>query len=390
MQAAGRTRVVIRAVVALGLGALTACGAPTAQTAQTARPTTLQWERLPDPPLTPRFLTELFWTGSELLAIGGDPNPPCPPNANCIAGPLPAARDGTAFDPATSTWRRIADAPRALEGDALVSGDVIWARTGWQADDPLLSYDASEDRWTSHPPPPGTGPASYNLAVSRGQLVALRTDQQLDRSRDALYDPSTRSWSALPPDPMAPSFDRTAVDTAHGLLVTGAESVANPGSDKPAYLRAALLDVGRKTWRRLPDSEQLVGAGIALHGDRAIWPDLGGADGGEVNGYGRVIPFGGVLDLASQRWLPLENAPDERSGGWPAYALGGAISATEGYLYDDRDRSWTSIPQPADGPAAPGAAGWAGHDLVVVGGTTEPGDDYRRVQGAWVLRAAGR
>jgi hypothetical protein len=275
-------------------------------------------------------------------------------------------------------------------GGAVVDGDVVWAQTGWEADAPLLSYDASDDRWTVHPAPPGPAAASYLLAVSAGHPVALRTEQRTERHTDAVYDPHAGTWASLPPDPLTPSFDRSAVQTPRGLLVTGAEAVPDPGSEQPSYLRAMLLDVSRGTWRRLLDSDQLVGAGIAVHGDRAVWPDLGGADGGEVDGYGRTIPFGGVLDLAAGTWHRLPGAPAEGSGGWPVHALGGPVSAAEGYLYDDRGGSWTRLPRPADGPALPGAAGWAGEDLVVVGGTTEPVTRYERVQGAWVLHGAGR
>ena len=376
----------LRLVIVLLL-LLTACGSAREQAAPAGA--ALRWERLPDPPLSPRALGELHWTGRLLLALGGDTVPPCPPTASCTEPSRPQ-RDGAAYDPATGRWRETAEAPRPPVGRRVVDGEVVWLQSGWEADKPLLSYDAGTDVWTEHPAPPGPASASYVLAVSRGRPVALRIEQRTQRIADAVYDPQVRTWTALPADPLAPSFDRAAAQTPQGLLVTGAEAVPNPGSAQPSYLRASLLDVQSGTWTRLPDSEQLVGAGMAVHGDRAVWPDLGGADGGEVNNYGRVVPYGGVLDVAARTWLPLPGAPAEGSGGWTAYALGGAVSAVEGYLYDDRRGSWTRLPRPNDGPAFPDAAGWAGPDLVVVGGTTAPGDRYERVQGAWILQNAGR
>jgi hypothetical protein len=261
---------VLRALaVLLGVSVAAACG-----TAQPAEPEpeagsaapleSLQWERLPDPPLSPRSLVQLHWTGRELLALGGDIVPPCPPAASC-ADPSQPQRDGAAYDPVTRTWRPTALAPRPLVGRAVVDGDVVWAQTGWDADAPLLSYDASADRWTEHPGPPGPARAAYVLAVADGRPVALRIEQRTERYPDALYDPTERTWQALPPDPLAPSFDRSAVQTPQGLLVTGAEAVPDPGSEEPSLLRAALLDVPAATWRRLPDSDQLVGSGIAVH-----------------------------------------------------------------------------------------------------------------------------
>jgi len=368
--------------------ALAACGTAEPERAAT---TELRWERLPDPPLTPREFGPLHWTGRELLVLGGDTVPPCPPAASCATPPRPQ-RDGAAYDPSTNTWRRTADAPLPLQGHQVLDGDVVWAQTSWHGDAPLLSYDASKDRWTQHPPPPGLALAAYVLTVADGHPVALRTEQRTQHYPDAIYDPARRSWTNLPADPLSPSFDRAAIETPQGLLVTGAKAVENPGSEKPAFLRAELLDPTTRTWKRLPASDQLVGAGIALHGTRAIWPDLGGANGGDVNGYGRTIPFGGVLDLATARWERLPDPPAEGHGRWAPFALGGPVSAAEGFLYDDRyddrTRTWTAVPRPEDGPADPGSAAWVGDDLVVVGGTTDPSTTFERVQGAWVLRNA--
>lgn len=364
---------------------LTGCGAAGTEVA-TSPAAAPRWERLPDPPLSPRSVPAVHWTGTEVLVLGGDTAPLCPPTASCVDPPEPQL-DGAAYNPATGRWRTTRPSPVPVVGAGVGDQQTVWFMT---AKGSLLAYDASADQWQDHPPPPGPASASFVLAVSRGLPVALRTEQRTQGLADALYDPDSRTWIELPRDPLAPSFDRAAVDTAQGLLVTGAEAVDNPGSEKPTLLRASLLDVGTRTWTRLPDSDQLVGSGIAVHGDRAVWPDLGGADGGEVNGYGRTIPFAGVLDLAARKWQRLADVPAEGSGGWPAFALGGPVSAAEGYLYDDRSRRWSKLSRPDGGPALPGQSVWAGEDLLVIGGTTAPADDYQRVSGAWILRGAGR
>src|SRR5689334_16765357 len=38
------------------------------------------WRELPTPPLSPRADAVSVWTGSEVVVLGGDPEP-CPPNA---------------------------------------------------------------------------------------------------------------------------------------------------------------------------------------------------------------------------------------------------------------------------------------------------------------------
>lgn len=45
-----------------------------------------------------------------------------------------------------------------------------------------------------------------------------------------------------------------------------------------------------------------VGGSWTWTGQRLVDPTLGGADGGQVNNYGRVIPYGGRLDPATGDW----------------------------------------------------------------------------------------
>jgi hypothetical protein len=103
-------------------------------------------------------------------------------------------------------------------------------------------------------------------------------------------------------------------------------------------------------------------------GKHLVDATLGGADGGQVNNYGRVVPFGGRLDAATGTWSRLPGAPEERTGGWPVEAPGGPLIAAEGWLYDDNDGSWTRLPRPDQAPAEPGPGVWADQALVVYGG----------------------
>ena len=96
--------------------------------------------------------------------------------------------------------------------------------------------------------------------------------------------------------------------------------------------------------------------------------DLTAAEGGSVHGYGWSIPYGGVLDVASGTWSRLPHAPADGSGGWPVFALGGPVTASSGWLYDDTARSWRRLPRPADAPTSPGHAVWASGTLFVLGG----------------------
>lgn len=142
--------------------------------------------------------------------------------------------------------------------------------------------------------------------------------------------------------------------------------------------------------RTLPVMDQL-GGRWTWTGQCLVDPTLGGADGGQVNNYGRVIPYGGRLDPATGDWSPLPNAPAQSSGGWPADALDGPRIAAGGWLYDDSNGSWTPLPQPEGAPADPGPSVWADYVLVVYGGADwNPPDAHGQLipENVWSTSAA--
>lgn len=320
------------------------------------------WTALPAPPLSPRAGAVTAWTGSEALFLGGDTTPPCLDTADCAVPP--AARDGAAFDPAAGTWRRTAEAPRPIPyGPPAVIGDTVYLL----ADGVLLAYDASDDVWTTHPSPPGA-PQYGLLTAVEGTVAMVAAERRAGEPSGDVYDPATRTWSPLPEDPLGPTFDRVLTATSAGLVLTAKTLVPSPGSPDPSLVRAAVLAPASARWTLLEDSEQLGGWRWAWTGRRMVDPSLGGADGGEVNNYGRTIPMGGVLDPASGTWGRLSNAPEAAFPGWAVTALGGPLSATSGWVYDDRDESWTALSPPEGAPPEPGSAVWAGDRLVVLGG----------------------
>jgi hypothetical protein len=316
------------------------------------------------------------WTGSEALFLGGDPSAPCPPSASCVAGPQDTT-DGAAFDPDAGTWRTTATAPEPIatySSHAVLGGRIyLWGERH------LLSYDPSTDTWHSSSTIPA-GVRATTLAVLGQHIVAVRYERPPGAAADVSYDPATNSWSTLPNDPLGASFDRSVTSTPNGLVLTGHELVANPGAHGPSVVRAAVLDAATMTWRRLPDSDQLGGAGFTWTGQRLVDPTLGGEDGGQVGNYGRTVPDGGTLDPASGRWGRLPHPPPASEKGWNVYALGTALSAADGWIYNDDARSWTRLDRPDRAPQRAGDAVWAGRELIVVGGVA---GGVARSAGAW-------
>lgn len=100
----------------LALGAVVAVGLGVAFVALAGSDEADAWRELAAPPLSPRETPTGFWTGEEVVLVGGSDAPPCPPNAGCQVPKVPPLADGAAFDPASGAWRAIGDARSAFPG----------------------------------------------------------------------------------------------------------------------------------------------------------------------------------------------------------------------------------------------------------------------------------
>ena len=216
-----------------------------------------EWRETAPPPLAPREYPTGFWTGEEVILVGGSDAPPCPPNADCAAPSEPPLADGAAYDPEADTWRTIADAPvRFSWAQPLVVGSTAYL---WIAGEPsrpqapsaFLAYRIDEDRWEELDMPPGeTG--WYQLVAAGDRIVVVSGSDEEEERPDLVYDPSTSEWSELPADPFSPGFDRVAVWDGEELLLFD-HDLADLSGDAP--LRGAAFDFGPGRWRVLDDPD---------------------------------------------------------------------------------------------------------------------------------------
>jgi hypothetical protein len=352
-----------------------------------------QWTRVMDFPLEPRDHPITVWTGTEVLVFGGYVGPPCPPTADCVYEEW--AADGAALDPSTGIWREVAPVPREwrwTDGAAFLDGRA-YVSVSDEHSSAVLVYDVESDRWTQLENVPDV--RSMMPVAHDGQLVFVSGSDEyaemLGAPRiDRTYDPATGNWAALPDDPFTASFSRYAVSTPHGLVLSGApiDAVSSGG---PVFETLALLPTGSHEWTRLPDTGSINSGGWAWTGTRLVAAVLGGADGGQVDGWGRTHPYGGVVELPGGAWSELPDPPAvDPSAGWMHRVTGARYSISAGHLYDDATGTWTPLPRPADAPSQPGAAVWAGEELVLLGGTDwrSPMEGARRAA-TWVYAPTG-
>jgi hypothetical protein len=216
-----------------------------------------EWREVSAPPLSPREFSTGFWTGEEVILVGGSDAPPCPPWATCEAPTVPPLADGAAYDPRTDTWRTIADAPvRFSWSNAAVIGSTayLWiSGEPWrpQAPSAFLAYRIDEDRWEELDLP-AAELGWYHLVGAGDRVVAVRSSDEEAERPDLVYDPATSAWGELPDDPFTPGFDRIAVWDGEELLLFDHDLTDLSGH---APLRGAALDFESGAWRELADPE---------------------------------------------------------------------------------------------------------------------------------------
>lgn len=360
-----------------------------------AAPTVSGWTRLPDPPLSPRVGASAAWTGDEVMVIGGW-DFLCPPGASCVGPTKAPFTDGAAFDPSTQTWRPVADAPAAFQGERpavfdgsvffLVECDVSFIGTEEEpADDRcpstqeasvFLRYDPEPDMWTQLPGPPGGYP--YAIESVGNAIIAFAGTEEQGAQQAWRFDVESNLWTEIPDDPMPRMYDRSvvAVDEGRSALLFGADAESGPTSDPGQEVNlAAKLDLATMTWTQLPSSPS---RGYRAWGvDDAVFlePHFGG--------------HGGLFDPASDTWSPLTTTA---AGSFDANQVAGTLGQDDavyvdasGWVFDLPRSEWLMIEPMDDRSIFPNTSVTAvGRDLFTFGGERWTSSDGELLGDAWM------
>lgn len=303
------------------------------------------WRPVSTSPLSPRNAAIGAWTGREVLIFGGTTLPLCPV-CDYAAAPEPLL-DGAAYDPAADSWRTIAPPPAevSLTASAVVVGDSAFVAGLGSSDElELWSYSVSADDW-SRIDVPEEVPVAFPTLAPGNRLVFAHSEIVGADSVDYLYDTITGSWSTLPDSPFRVGwFDRSYLDVGGQLVLFAKRPLSEVEPDEPNVVAAAVLDESAGTWRALPDSQQL-DAPYFADGSTAVNPDRGGADGGSVNGWERVVPNGGEFRLDDETWLPF--SIEVAAVAWQGGVVGTSSAiyrGVQGDVYDTFTRDWVRMP----------------------------------------------
>lgn len=183
-------------------------------------PDTDRWRLLAESPLVGRYLHSAVWTGKEMLLWGGSDDAE---TEGFHGEPSRYLADGAAYDPASDSWRRLADAPFAPRAahTAVWTGSEMLVWDGIEGAD----YDPASDTWRRLPTSPLS--ARYgHTAVWTDEEMLIWGGNESGRGTcfladGAAYSPKRDAWTPLPDSPLDPRDRHAAVWTGNAMVVWG-------------------------------------------------------------------------------------------------------------------------------------------------------------------------
>lgn len=343
--------------------------APTAVAGSRASTVPGGWRKLPTAPFAiPQGQTSV-WTGRQMIVFGRRPLT------------NPSVDVAEAYEPATSTWRRLSPpkGPDFTYGFASVwTGKEMLAFGSFHS----VAYRPSTNAWRElHKPVPIPG------GIFPGGIVVWTGREAIGWgggccgdawSFGAAYHPTTDTYRNLPRSPLGGSQHPLGAWTGRELVlfVSGFDP---DGKAYPArFARAAAYNPTMNTWRRIAPLP-VSGMRYRFYGT-AVW------DGREilVTGTGPKSQSAFAYNPRTNRWRSLAPLPASRVGGaavwtgkqlfvWGGQSSLGATASSlgDGVVYDPKADRWSTISRAPlrsrNGPAVQ----WTGHELIVWGGVIE-------------------
>ena len=244
------------------------------------------WTQLPPGPVDGRIFPVAVWTGSELIAWGGE-----------TESEVSWASDGAALDPTTGVWRPLAPAPLSPRSEhvAVWTGTEMLVCCGRAPDGDgarAAAYDPADDSWRTLADPPFD--AAFAIAVWTGTEMLVTGGA--DFTGTAAYDPATDTWRTLADPPAVIERQADAAWTGTHLVVWPRDRSNAPG---------LLYDPEANTWTtlpELPDELHADSASMIWTGDEiVVWGST------SVNNVGSTV--GARIRRGDDAWRPIADAP---------------------------------------------------------------------------------
>lgn len=218
-------------------------------------------------------------------------------------------------------------------------------------------------RWEELPPAP-VPPRRNSSAVWTGTEVVVWGGGSGSSSRDgiradgAAFNPTTSAWRTLPPSPIGPRGGHVAVWTGAEMIVWGGWRPLGPREAPAAWTDGAAFNPTTNTWRRIPEAPIVsrIGVGATWTGTELVV--VGGTSAG---GPGQAA-IGAAYDPARDTWRVLPDLPvSGMTDGWAAWTgrevlywrpVGAVVVAGEArptpqlFAYDPEADRWREAARP--------------------------------------------
>ena len=315
----------------------------------------------------PRFGHVAVWTGTELLIQGGE-------SGTTDGEPL---RSGLAFDPATSTWRDLADAPRSLRTWPSVSAGwtgaemVVVGQEFETGDIYVLRYNPADDTWAESVTFPATRYGTGAVVVTPQEVLLVGGSINDPRNDSWSYDLATGAWAELPQSPLRATEGAASVWTGTEAIFVGGYSTD----------QIVIFDPSTRQWREgasHPDG--------TINEHEMVWTGTEAiVTGGHLGpGHRRTIVR---YDPSTDTWTvgasmpisPRERTPAVWTGEqmmfWSGFATYGTSALLDdGASYDPATDQWTTLPPSPLVARCQHSGTWTDAGFVVFGGLPRCGD----------------
>ena len=200
------------------------------------------WRSLAESPLVGRYLHTAVWTGEEMIVWGGSDDAE---TEGFEGAPKRYLGDGAAYDPATDSWRPLAEAPFTphAEHTAVWTGSEMLVWDGIEG----ATYDPAADTWRRLPTSPLSARYAHTAVWTGEQMLVWggQLDGRGDRplADGAAYSPSRGEWTPLPESPLGPRDRHAAVWMDSAMLVWGG-CCSGGFEDAELWADGALYDPG--------------------------------------------------------------------------------------------------------------------------------------------------
>lgn len=355
------------------------------------------------------------WTGRYVIAWG-TAQPCCEMSPGKPTGG--SSEHGSAFDPATSSWRSIPPAPLnfTVESTIWTGHQVfVWgstaAATQRAARNVLLGFNPTTWQWRRLATAPIASRSGAQVVWTGSSLIVFGgsgTSQETTLLDGSSYNPVTNQWTPLPALPrfaVSPGSTQvpvgvTAAWAAGSLYVWVTHQISRVTSqygEIRAGIQAVRWKPGSARWQSAPappnDVPLFEATAVSMGSDIALLDGSGCLP--EMSCPGRVTGQSVLLHLATDSWssIPtdavLESATPEDGGSF--VWTGRSLVAVSPYLTSDNylvggyaaafnpaSGSWVTLPDlpvPTAQPSGPVLSGtvWAGSELIDSGLVLKPG-----------------